>query len=131
MFWDVFYNLCLRRGISPNSVCKTIGLSNSMATYWKNGTMPKSDVLIQIADYFNVSTDYLLGRTDDPTVHADHSVKIVNSSNGDNSPFAINTGENSGHDDSDLSRIFNELSPEDKIKVLYEALQLKNKNNED
>ena len=66
MFWNIFYNLCTERETSPNAVCKAIGLSNSMATYWKNGTMPKGDVLIQIADYFNVSTDYLLGRTNNP-----------------------------------------------------------------
>lgn len=29
---------------------------------------PKSDRLQQIADYFNVSTDYLLGRTENPNI---------------------------------------------------------------
>ncbi|MCD7728758.1 MAG: transcriptional regulator, partial [Clostridia bacterium] len=28
--------------------------------------LPSFPVLIKFADYFNVSTDYLLGRTDDP-----------------------------------------------------------------
>ena len=32
---------------------------------------PKSDRLQEIADYFNVSTDYLLGRTDNPNIAKD------------------------------------------------------------
>ena len=30
---------------------------------------PPTSVTIKLADYFNVSTDYLLGRSDDPTRH--------------------------------------------------------------
>lgn len=30
---------------------------------------PSATMLIKLADYFNVSTDYLLGRSDDPTRH--------------------------------------------------------------
>ena len=32
---------------------------------------PKSDRLQEIADYFNVSTDYLLGRTENPNIARD------------------------------------------------------------
>lgn len=36
-------------------------------TNWEKGNrFPKDDVLIKIADYFDCSIDYLLGRTDDP-----------------------------------------------------------------
>ena len=62
-FWEVFYSECQKQGTSPNAVCKAIGLSNAAATGWKNGTLPKADVLVKVADYLNVSVDYLLGRT--------------------------------------------------------------------
>lgn len=62
MFWDVYYDLCKRAGKSATTVCLEIGLSNSAANGWKNGTQPKADVLCKLADYFNVSVDYLLGR---------------------------------------------------------------------
>ena len=34
---------------------------------WKS-SQPKADRLEKVADYFQVSTDYLLGRTDDPKI---------------------------------------------------------------
>lgn len=30
---------------------------------------PNKTVILTLADYFNVSTDYLLGRSNDPTIH--------------------------------------------------------------
>ena len=66
MFWDRFSELCKKNGVTPNAVCSTIGKSTATATHWKNGSTPNGDVLIKIAEYFNVPVDYLLGRTDDP-----------------------------------------------------------------
>lgn len=37
-----------------------------LARYELGSIMPSYPVLIKIADYFDVSTDYLLGRTDNP-----------------------------------------------------------------
>lgn len=46
-----------------------LGLSGKSAiSNYENGySTPDNDMLKKIADYFQVSTDYLLGRTDDPT----------------------------------------------------------------
>ena len=60
MFWNVYYDLCTRNGTSPSAVAIAVGLSNSIATKWKNGAYPSGDILLKIAEYFNVSTDYLL-----------------------------------------------------------------------
>lgn len=38
---------------------------------------PKSDRLQEIADYFNVSTDYLLGRTDNPRIATDKDISSM------------------------------------------------------
>lgn len=42
----------------------TLGLGNGTISRWKTSS-PNSDKLTKIADYFGVSTDYLLGRSDD------------------------------------------------------------------
>jgi len=37
--------------------------------YEMNSSTPNYKLLLTIADYFNVSLDYLVGRTDDPELH--------------------------------------------------------------
>jgi phage repressor protein C with HTH and peptisase S24 domain len=60
MFWENFCKLCESNGIKPNFVCKELGFSNATATKWKKGAIPSGITLSKIADYFSVSTDYLL-----------------------------------------------------------------------
>ena len=59
--------LAQNRGISLQKVAEDLGYSINYLYTLKEKT-PKSDRLQEIADYFNVSTDYLLGRTDNPTI---------------------------------------------------------------
>lgn len=63
MFWDNILDLCVKNNISPNAMCANIGLSNATATKWKNGSIPHAATLKKIANYFNVSTEYLLSGT--------------------------------------------------------------------
>ena len=61
MFFDIFKLLCEKKGVSPKRATEDIGLSNSITTKWKKtGATPKGDTLQRIADYFGVTTDYLL-----------------------------------------------------------------------
>ena len=64
MFWNVFYGLCLLHDKKPNPVAKELGISSGTITKWKNGSLPNSSALRKLADYFDVSVDYLLGKTD-------------------------------------------------------------------
>ena len=65
IFWERFYNLCISNNTKPNPVAKEIGISSGIITKWKNiGTLPNGETLIKLADYFNCSVDYLLGRMD-------------------------------------------------------------------
>ena len=61
VFYDVFNSLCAAKGISCKRASMEIGLSNSTAAKWKRtGATPNGDTLSKIADYFGVTTDYLL-----------------------------------------------------------------------
>ncbi len=63
MFFDIFYDLCKKKGISCKKAAEDIGLSNSITTKWKKtGATPGGDTLQRIAEYFGVSIDYLLGK---------------------------------------------------------------------
>lgn len=56
-------NLCKDRKISINDLENSLGYSKNTLYRLKTQT-PGADKLEVIADYFDVSTDYLLGRTD-------------------------------------------------------------------
>lgn len=50
-------------GLSQAALAKIIGVSQKAIDYWERGiNEPKASYLICLADYFEVSTDYLLGR---------------------------------------------------------------------
>ncbi|MGN5466611.1 helix-turn-helix domain-containing protein [Lactiplantibacillus plantarum] len=48
--------------ISISELERTLKLSNGSVSKWAK-SMPNSKYLTKVADYFDVSTDYLLGRT--------------------------------------------------------------------
>lgn len=62
--------LSKKQGVSLQKVAEDLGFSVNYLYTLKEKT-PKSDRLQEIADYFNVSTDYLLGRTDNPKIASD------------------------------------------------------------
>ncbi|OTO24946.1 hypothetical protein A5877_000453 [Enterococcus sp. 3C7_DIV0644] len=57
--------LCKKRGITVSELENRVGFGKNSIYKWKTQS-PKADTLQKVADYFNVSTDYLLGRTDNP-----------------------------------------------------------------
>lgn len=65
MFFDTFYELCKKKGVSCKKAAEEIGLSNSITTKWKKtGATPGGETLDKVAAYFGVSADYLLGKGD-------------------------------------------------------------------
>lgn len=63
-------DLADKHRISLNDLEDKLGISRN-SLYGIKKANPKSDRLQEIADYFNVSTDYLLGRTDNPNIAKD------------------------------------------------------------
>lgn len=56
-----------KQGISLNKLEEKLGFSRNTIYNMKKST-PNVERVSMIADYFNVSTDYLLGRTDNPNI---------------------------------------------------------------
>lgn len=63
--FDRVKELADKRRISIVEVEEAVGFSKNSMYSWKKNK-PSADKLEAVADYFNVSTDYLLGRTDNP-----------------------------------------------------------------
>jgi len=57
--------LRLEKKLTQIEFAKKLNMSNGTIGSWETGAvLPSVSVLIKIADFFEVSTDYLLGRTD-------------------------------------------------------------------
>lgn len=64
---DRLQKLREKEGTQPCVLAELCGISkNSILRYERDGVTPEIPSVVKIADYFNVSVDYLLGRTDDP-----------------------------------------------------------------
>lgn len=63
LFYDQFLKVCEENGVKPTPALKEIGLSPGNLKKWESGSSIGSDILAKIANYFDVSTDYLLGQT--------------------------------------------------------------------
>jgi transcriptional regulator with XRE-family HTH domain len=61
MFKENFIRLCNERGEYPSAVCKKVGITPAAFSQWTEDTVPRKTTLVKVADYFGVSTDYLLG----------------------------------------------------------------------
>ena len=62
--------LARKKGLSLNQVEEKLGYSKNTLYSLKRQRV-SSERLQEIADFFNVSTDYLLGRTDNPAIATD------------------------------------------------------------
>lgn len=57
--------LRIERGLTQAQLANETGLSRSAIGFWENGErIPLASVIITLAKYFQVTTDYLLGVTD-------------------------------------------------------------------
>ena len=65
--------LAKERGITLIQLEENLGYSRN--TLYKLKTQkPNAERIAEIADYFHVSTDYLLGRTDNPAIASDDTI---------------------------------------------------------
>lgn len=56
--------------ISLAQLERTLQFSNGIISTWKKST-PSTDKVEKVANYFNTTTDYLLGRTNNPHIPGD------------------------------------------------------------
>ncbi|MGM0256098.1 hypothetical protein IGK67_000776 [Enterococcus sp. AZ093] len=72
--YERVYELSKKQGISVFDLADRLDLSRNSIYSWKKSS-PKAETLQKVADYFDVSVDYLLGRTDTPSpVGNDHKL---------------------------------------------------------
>lgn len=65
--YEKIKELAEKQGISLNKLEEKLGYSRNTIYNMRKST-PNSERISEIADHFHVSTDYLLGRTDNPAI---------------------------------------------------------------
>lgn len=105
-------NLSKQRGYSLKNLAIKAGLAENSIYDWKKST-PKADNLKKVADVLHVSTDYLLGRTDEMNYISDDNKQIDLKDTLDNEIMLAFDGH--------------EIPDEDKVKIreYIELLDLK------
>ena len=94
-FYETLSKLMDENNVKAKNLSEQLGIGKNQFKYWKdNGNIPNGETLILLADYFNCSVDYLLGRVDTPngtySITGDNNVQI-NGNKGNN--FTVNSGE--------------------------------------
>ena len=83
MFFNRFKQLCDGKNISVYRACTDIGLNRSAVAKWKAGGKPNGSTAAKLADYFGVTTDYLLGQSQEkapaekPRAISDEEIKFA------------------------------------------------------
>lgn len=84
--YEILRGLCQEKGISGARMCEDIGYSKSLMTELKSGRKKSvsADVAIKLANYFEVSVDYLMGQPEQnknaPTSEDDVKVALFGGS---------------------------------------------------
>lgn len=86
-------DLMQKNGISAHKLEVEAPIAISSIQAWKNGkSKPSLEAVSKIADYFGVSVDYMLGKTDDPTPPSKGNNNLFVPKNYENILIALNNG---------------------------------------
>ena len=70
MYSNRFKDIRITKGLTQKQVADDLNLSVIAIQNYENlRRKPAYDILIALADYFDVSLDYLVGRTDNPNIN--------------------------------------------------------------
>lgn len=123
------------KNVSMSQLNEICGLSkNAISSAGKSQEGMKAKNLYIIAEYLDVSVDYLLGRTDEPHTLGGHSIKIKEIHGDHSANVNINQAEkekatcsDSDETISELVAVFKTLNFCDKAKVMSLIAELSNK----
>jgi len=73
-FGERFKELRMEKGLTQDKLAQKFSINkSSISRYEKNSQVPENETLQAFADFFQVSVDYLLGRTDIRNIEFDKS----------------------------------------------------------
>ena len=114
------------KGVGQVAFAESVKITQSAASdYLKNKNRNlRSDALIRIADYFDVSVDYLLGRSESRNQTVNGNISKSAFVQGTNQGTVSYTDSKTCNIESNLHRIFEKLDFEGQLKLLNLAYTL-------
>lgn len=127
--YEIFENLMKEHGVTAYKVSKETGIATSTLSDWKKGrSTPKQDKLQKIADYFNVTIDYLLTGNNQEKKERDYSLSIKEQEKlDDEAKKIIEELSMSFSKDKDSLSEEDYFAVENAIRTTLEAIKIKNK----
>lgn len=122
--------LAATKNLSKNKLLDNVGLGKSLFDNMKKGKVPSIERIDRIADYLGCSVDYLLGRTDEPSlstniIGGDVTGGTVVQGAHHSSVVVHNGGKRTLTDEeAELLRLFNVLDVRRRMKLLDLAFTL-------
>lgn len=133
MFYEQVKALCDAKNIKITGLARSLHLSPSAPNNWKEGSLPKAETIMKIAEYFDVTTDFLLygnNRTANNTVISASNSAIVQGVSGGN--VSVSNVPGLQDNEAELLRIFRSLDIKGQTALLmfaYEEEEKKDKKN--
>lgn len=66
-FSERLVDLRKNKGLTQQQLANALEIHTRGLQNYESGRVPEPSILVKIADFFDVSLDYLMGRSDDPT----------------------------------------------------------------
>lgn len=124
--------LAKNKNISVSAMLSELGMNkNALFTMKNSGYLPRIESLCKFANYFGVSVDYLIGRTDNPNETGISVTDNNQTSLTGNNSISINTSRNNStsdsSDDKQLFDMIKSLDLVDRSKIITQIDEMKNK----
>ncbi len=125
-------SIAKKKGLTKNKLLLNAKLHKGVFDNMKKGQIPSVDKIHIIADYLDVSVDYLLGRTDEQTnTHYTNNINDINDSNFIQGIGSITVHDSTSNQPKELSKeeteildIYRSLNIREKAKFLNMALDI-------
>lgn len=119
------------KGLTKSQVAKDTGISSGNISDWQSGrSMPTAIKLDTLANYLDVSVDYLLGRTDEPQTVSNSGTSIRQQYIGDYGSATITNGSKNedDKDNNEILEMIKKLSVVQKAEIILKINEMINKN---
>lgn len=117
------------RDVVLRQMLEDVGLSKGTMNNLRT-SMPKADNLAKIADYLDVSMDYLMGRTDEPDIKNNSNIIRINSGNSSHISDIANVkiSQASSEDIAEISEMLKDLSLVQRSEIVLMIDKMKKQN---